>query len=452
MPRLLFLAVLAFAACVWPLQAQPLPFGGSDAPDEFVPGAWWLARTQIGFRGGLSLVGPRWHALGGLDLEYARPGFSAQIRETGRVTTDGFRTDDVDQPYDALRALRYVRWTPRSGEHFYARLGPLRDVRLGTGHIVNFLATDAAWDERTVGAEVGVRVPGVRIDAFSSDVGGRPLAGGYLQLRPFSWTRVPLLSATQLGLTYVRDFLPDPDFDALGVDLSLALVETGGFTVEPFISYARMGTFARTGGRTDGQSLKIGIAGGSPSILDFARVEGRAALLYSGEDFITGFFGPLYTVENTYSAPLDSERFVNSDSTDRSTFGVRLAESGGATGFETEVRLLVFQRFQAWYALYSHYGSQPLTTSRLRLFYGTPDGLTIGLRSDRNGLSGFSALFSSFNDQSTLAIHAEYPIRPGLGAGFEARYTYVRFADQSTERRFLVQRRFDPYFFYRVRL
>ncbi len=452
MLRALLLLLLALAALATPASAQPLPFGGSDAPDEFVPGAWWLARTQIGFRGGLSLVGPRWHAMGGLDLEYARPGFSAQIQETGRVTTDGFRTDDADEPYDALRSIRYVRWTPRKGKVFYARMGPLRDVRLGTGHLVNFLATDAAWDDRTIGAEVGLRLPGLRVDAFSSDVGGQPLAGGYLQARPFGWTNVPILSASKLGVTYVRDFLPSPDFDALGIDLSVALVESGGFTVEPFVSYARMGTFARTGGRTDGQSLKIGIAGGSPSILDIARVEGRAALLYSGEDFITGFFGPLYQIENTYSAPLDSERFVNSDSTDRRTFGVRLPESAGATGFETEVRLLVFQRFQIWYALYSHYGSQALTTSRLRLFYGTPDGLNVGLRSDRNGLSGFAALFSSFNDQSTLAIHAEYPIRPGLGAGFDARYTYVRFDDQSDERRFLVQRRFDPYVFYRVRL
>ncbi len=444
MPRLLLLFALLCTSAL-PVGAQPFYFGAADAPEEYVAESWWNQRRALEARGGVSLIGPQWRGAVGLVAEYARPRFSARLGGTLHAGPLGFFDSDADEPYDVLRLVRFARYDPPGGKTgVYARVGPSQNVRLGTGHLVNFFSSQTAWDRRTTGAEVAVRTPLLALDAFSEDVRLNRLVGGYARFTPRLGADGTLLSSLQLGGTYVRDLSSQRHhIEAFGLDLSLDLIESGDFDVRPYVSVARISGY--------GEGLATGIVLENLNFLEAARLQSRIALTYSGEDFLPGYFGTFYSVQNPGARIVDSDKYL-SDELRQDTIGVGLAAVRGGSGFVTELRLLLFQRFQIWHSFYRHYGLQPLSSHHFRIYFQMPEQIEFSLGIDREGLRSFLSLFNQYNDQSTLVLSGRYRAFGPLVVGLDARYTFERLNVRAGQERFLAQRRFEPYAAFRLLL
>ena len=435
-------AFLLFLLIAPPAAGQPFFFGSADAPDEAVAETWWQRQASVEVRGGVSLIGPQWRGAVGLDAAYARPHLSARLGGSVNAGPMGVYEKDFDEPYDALRLVRYVRYDPGREGRVYARVGPLQHVRLGTGHLVSFFSGQTAWDRRTAGAEVAFRLPHLALDAFAEDVRLRGLAGGYARLTPRLGKPGSLLRSVQLGGTYVRDLSAQRRHaTAYGLDLSLDLIQTGDFDVRPYVSAARIHDY--------GEGLAVGLALENLNFLDAARLQARLALTYSGRRFLPGYFGALYTVQNPGARIVDSAGYL-ADEARQDTIGVGLASVRGGSGFITELRVLLFGRVQLWHQFYRHYGLQPLSSHHFRAYFQVPEQVEFGLGIDREGLRDFLSLFNQINDQSALVLTGRYRAFGPVVVGLDARYTFERLNRRAGQDRFLVQRRFEPYAAFRL--
>ncbi len=415
--------------------AQPFFFGAADAPNEYVATTWWQQRRAVEVGTGISLIGPQWRGAAGIAAEYARPGFSARLNGMLRAGPNGLYEPDVNEPYDALRLVEYVRYNPGLGQPLYARVGPIENLRLGNGHLVNFFSSQIAWDQRTTGAEVAVRLPALTVDAFSEDVRLNGLVGAAVQIRPLPVAG--LLGGVQVGGTYVRDrSSARGNLEAYSASILLDLIRTGGFEVRPYVAGSHI--------VHHGDGVALGVLLENPNLLDAARVQGRVALTYSGQAFLPGYFGSFYSIRNPGARIINSDQYL-ADALQQDSVGVSLRDVRGGSGFTTEFRLVVFQRFQIWHSFYRHYGTQALSSYHLRLYFQQPEQLEVGLGIDREGLRSFLSLFNQFGDQSALVLTGRYNLFGPLVVGLDTRYTFEKLGGRGGTARFLAQRRFEPY-------
>jgi hypothetical protein len=437
-----FCAVLLALGVCFPSAslAQPNLFGSLDDPREYVRQPWWQRGNSLNLMGGLSLIGPQWRGAAGLSADLVSEPFTSRFSTAFRAGSLGRYLPDFDEPYDALRAVTFIRHNPTPLNPFYVRLGPLERTRLGTGHIVNFFNSRVAWDERTVGAEAAWTLPHFQATAFADNVLPDGVVGGRLGITPFASLANPRTRSVQLGLGYVSDLSTRgdtlPELAAYNVDLSFDLVESEDLGVMPFVSAAWYTEY--------GSGVGAGADFSSENFIDLGRFHVRFALFYNGNAFIPGYIGSFYQVSNTRN------RIVQSvDSLDQSAqeqlAGIPLGEAVGGNDLVTELRLLIFDRFEIWYNFRRHYGSQRLSEYHLRLFVRAPERLTVSLGMDRGGLRGFLSLFNRLDDETALTFDADYHVGGPLWAYIRSQYTFEAVGNRSTdEPRYLVQRRFEP--------
>ncbi len=432
--------LLRVALCALPLlsagaaAAQPLSFGSSDDPREWTPDEWWNSAYSLNLHAGPSLIGAQWRWAGSLQYEHLTPTVSARLQTTGHAGVYGIYDDDYNEPYDALRALQSLRYTPQTRTPIYVRLGPLERVRLGTGHLVNFLNTDAAWEDRTVGAEFAVAGPVLQVSGFTSNVLPDGLTGGEVSFLPLPYSKSARLRSLRTSVSYVTDIQTWsdslPKLDAYNLDLSIDALRSGTVSLRPFFSYARYRAF--------GSGIAFGADIGSPNFVDLARFNLRFALYYNGDAFIPGYLGSFYSVSNTRA------RIAATEEPGASLVGVSLADAVGGNDVLTELRLLIFERFEFWYSFRRHYGSQELSEYHLRLFLRSADSFNIDVGMDRGGLTDFLSLFSELGSETALVFGTEYFAARPFSVQLRARYTYERVGENDDLRRYIVQRRFEP--------
>ena len=430
--------------------SQPVTFGAADDPSEQLQAVWWKRENSLDVLGGLSLIGPQWLAASRVRLNIITRPITAHLGATLRAGYYGnYVGRDLNEPYDALRLIEFARYAPPNSP-LYARLGPIHRMRIGTGHLVNFFNSAVAWDDRTVGAEALLQSPYGDLAFFTDNLLLDGVTGSRLTLHPLRQVvGNPMLSSLELGGAAATDLATwradgVKPLTGYNLDAQFALLQAGSINLSPFASFASY--------LHHGSGIGIGVDAQSRNFIDLARFQLRLAYYYNSAQFIPGYFDSFYPVSNFRSRILDSgdlsqEQVDNQriGPEDRQFEGLLLEDIAKGSDVFTELRLLIFERFEFWYAFRRHFGSQKLSAYHLRLFLRSPGRFRLGVGQDRAGLGGFFSLFNSLGDQTALVFDAEYHIGSNFWAHIRSRYTYEHVEeDDNNVDHYLVQRRFEP--------
>lgn len=433
--------VVVLAGCLLPpsstAQTTPISFGSSDDPREQLQRVWWKREQTLHLFGGFSLIGPQWHGAGLFSAELVTRSFTSRIGGTLRAGYFGEYAPDVDEPYDALRLLDFIRYEPPTQTPLHLRAGMIRRLRLGTGHMVNFFASDVAWDERTVGTEMHVVGQAATLSAFTDNVVLDGVTGGRLALHPFFRSPNHRWATATLALNYVTDFAPRPDIlerlEGYNVDASFVAFRSSSIDFVPFASYAWYQDY--------GRGIGFGAELISHDFIDLLSFRLRMALFYNGTQFIPGYVGTFYTVNNRSARTLN----VEAGSISEQLVGVPLGQALGGNDLLTEFRLLISDRFEFWYSFRRHYGTQRLGEYHLHTYLRVIDRMRLNVGIDRYGVGHFLTLFNDMDDQSSLVFGLDARLLAYLWLHIDARYSFERLSDTASgEERYLVQRRFEP--------
>jgi len=364
------------------------------------------------------------------DLTKQGPNYFLNLSGIIRAGVYGTYDPDTDETYDVVRMLKVARYQPER-KAVYVRLGPLQRMRLGSGSLVNFLNTDAAWDDRTVGLEAKLGDRWTSLEVFSEDLFSVGLIGGRFSVNPF-WDSQSILSTLKLGVTVVSDrkerLALTNSMDGQEMDVRIEAYRTGGFSFYPFASFARIPEY--------GQGFAFGADLENENFIDLARVHFRLALHYNSSDFRTGYFGSFYTVSSHRANVLSADESIPA--------GVALRDIDRGNSIETELRILIFRRFEFWYAFMRYHGVQPLSEYHLRLMF-TSSRFNLSIGQDRRGLVGFTSLFDGLGDENRMKFEFEYRFFGPLWVNIRADYTYSRLYESVTGiPQYIVQRRFSP--------
>jgi hypothetical protein len=418
--------------------AQPIHFGSADDPREQRRVGWWSQDQILDVYGGLSLIGVRWYGSVGATASLQTATVGARFSKNIRYSTDGIYEPDISEPYDALRAIEFIRIADdRRG--IYLRAGPIQRARLGTGHLVDHYSTRTAWDTRTVGVEGAWHTPLLQLEAFSGNVLMNGVTGARLGLQPLFWADHTLTRSFELGFSYVTDLethrAERTPLTGYNVDVQFNAFSFGDVHLTPFASFAWY--------EAEGSGLGFGAAFHSPNFVDLLRFSLRMGLFYNSREFIPGYVGSFYQVSNPYSRPLDTEAFTRREPVIEPA-DISLQEARGGNTLVTEMRVMVFRQFEFWQQFKRHYGTQSLSQYHVRFFLTVPNFMLVDVGVDRGRLDGFVSVFGTIGDVSALVFNAHYRFRQPFWTFVSARYTYEEQIVTDDVTYYLVQRRFEP--------
>lgn len=397
-------------------------FGARDLLTEQVTRQSWERLETVLPMAGLSLIGPQWRAAGGFRFDWSRDPIALRMAGRLRLGPLGSYQPDVDEWYDLVRLISFAR-VDRGA--FYARVGPLRDMRLGSvGHIVSYYSTQTAWDARTVGAELSLTRGPFTLEAFSGDVRLGEVIGGRLSIQ--------MPRRTDLSINYAAH--NQHELRAWNAEVHTDLFTSGAIVFAPFVSYARY--------RGYGEGLSFGGDLRADDFIDLFSLLLRFGTHYNSRRFIPGYIGALYSVQNLQARIVRSGADLN-DLSEADLAGVDLSNAHASHQLFTEINLQVGHGFWFRYYWRRHYGAQPLGELHLRLFMRTGRYFQFGLGMDQLGKRGFWSLFDALEDQSTLTFESTFRLTGMIMIHTEARYSFEALPAQN-EPRYLIQRRFEP--------
>jgi hypothetical protein len=441
-PFLLLTSVLLAAA---PAPAQPevrlFDFGSADAPTETLPYRFGRFAARANAYGGPTYIGVEWRTGVGFEAEATSGPLSLGLGGRVHAGADGLYEPDVDETYDLLRLVHYARLDPTSRLPVYARVGPLRGVTLGPGHLVHGFQTTTVWDERTVGAEAAVQLPAFRLLAFTDDLRLRGLTGGRVAVTPLPGSRDPRLRSLVVGATAATDLgLPaEQATTAFSVDARFAFLKLGDFALSPFASYAQFLEY--------GRGFGAGVEFASEELIGLGRVGATLGLFQSGEGFIPGYFDAFYQIDNPEARVWNADAYYRDRDADR-TVGTPLADAARSFSVYFRLRALVFDAFELSTFVRRAYSDDPLSEAGLRLVLSPNSGepFRFVFEVQRQGRTSFGSLFDEFRDQNALVFHLDYALTGPARLFIRSRYGYTRVADgPDGTARFLVERRFEPF-------
>ena len=411
-------------------KGQDRLFGSQDDPSEQVVRLGRLSEFKGEGGAGFSLIGPQWYTGAWFSATQKSRRHVVKLSGMLRAGLYGAYDPDTDELYDVARIVQVLRFESLQ-KGTYVRLGPLNRTRFGTGHLVNFLNTDAVYDERTVGFEAQMTGKVLTVEGFSEDVFSNGLMGARISVRPLS-NLTNRLGTLSIGASAVVDrkirLTETGRVDGQEADIRMNAYDTGGFSFFPFFSFARLPSY--------GQGFSFGADVEHDNFVDFARLHFRLALHYNSSDFRTGYFGAFYTA-GSHRAHILSEN-------ESTLAGYQLREIDRGNSIESEVRVMVFNRFEFWYAFLRYHGVQPLSEYHLRLMF-TSNRFNLSIGQDRRGLVGFRSLFDGLGDENRMRFEFEYRLIGPLWARVNAEYTYVKlFESVDAIPQHIVQRRFSP--------
>lgn len=424
-------------------------FGSSGDPME-QPRILQRAPFAVGSAfAGPAYVGDTWSGALSARIHAGVNAWSIGLSGTLHSNPEELHHRETDEAEDLARIVEYLRHDATQAFPVYARIGPIKGMDLGRGHLVKDYRTTTAWDDRSVGAEFAYSSSMLDFGAFSSDLDLDGVLGASTELRP-AWRSSSALSTLTIGggIVHDRAFQVNDTPTAFQVEGSIDVEEYFEFAVTPFLSYARFLNY--------GNSFGGGIEVGTDNLIDAADVVARAGLYFSGDGFAPGFFGPYYGVSTGSNRIVTADSFFD-DVTGTELLGLSLADVTQGTDLVTEFDIVIFGSFQASYYFRRHYGDQALSyfafrvASRPRFF----DGLRVELSMERTGLTDFFSIFSDLKDQNSLLFQIDYPLGNSLHASIRSRYGYRRLpaeqpgfsgSDVQETKRYLVERRFEPLF------
>ncbi|CAN5768365.1 hypothetical protein BH23ACT11_BH23ACT11_16930 [soil metagenome] len=423
--------------------AQPLTFGSAAYPLE------WSASAALGgqirraeINGGPAFLGTGWNLGLGVLADGAAGRYSGGVGARVHLGLGGFYEPAFDEPYDVLRTIRYARLNPQPTSALYARLGPIRQVRLGKGLLVDAFRTATSIDERTVGLEAAARVGPVMGGIFSSDVRPTTVTGAEISLQLFR-TTVGGMPPPQIHGAIVRDFgVGSGGLTGWEIGAEWPLVEWAAVAIVPFAAVA--------GYLDHGKGLSAGVDLRVPGLIDAALVNVRGGVTVNGNRFIPGYVGPFYLLSNDERRIIEAQAFYSrpdAEDHEHAAVGTMLNEAEGGAALIIEFDALLYGTFEVSSRMARHFGTQTLSRFSFRGAYAGQrgEGLTASLSYHRAGFKGIFAAFSQAGDLNALNLELGYPLAGRLRASALAHYGYRRITDSPLgEQRFLVQRRFEP--------
>lgn len=427
---LAFTSVLAVVLMTAPsAYGQDWLFGSLDDPAEQTQSVRWDGFVEFTGATGFSLIGPQWRGVGRLDVTSRGTDHAFHIESSVRSGIYGRYDPETDEWRDALRALDHVRYQPRGG-NTYLRLGPLNRTRFGSGHLVNFFSTEAAWDDRSAGAEVRIEGRRQRLEAFTSDITRRRTSGARLALSPFNQGR-PGISSLQVAGAVVQDDIAETDtgrpFRAFEGEVRMTAYRNGSFDFVPFASMAWLPDY--------GQGILVGANLENANFIDVARLHFSLALHYNSSDFRHALFGAFYDVSGPGRGIAAEGESLRAD------LPLRDIQRGNSILFES--RILFFERFELWYGFQRYHGEQRLSEYHLRLFFQARN-VRIAVAQDRRGLKGFSSLFGSLGSENRMRFQFDLRLLRQVWVLMDAHYTYRVASSSDDQTLYSIQRRFDP--------
>lgn len=436
--RIAFLLFILTATSL-PAAGQRRLFGSIDDPAEQPSRVSWLSETHIGLFGGFSLIGPQWHTEGRVLATVRTPSFSGRFNGVLRAGLYGTYEPDVDEAYDILRFVDFVRLQSRR-PGFYLRAGPLDRTRLGLGHVVNFHRSSAAWDERQVGIEASISNPVFRFNGFVDNVELDGLLGMHFSLSPLVAVQNRQLRSLTFAINGVQDrsslLQEDDRFGAIDIEAQIEAWRSGAFSLHPFVSHAR--TRSSAYGWMFGADLR------SDNFIDTARLHFRIGFHLNSAGFLPGYVGPFWQVHSARARILRSvDRTQDGDPAE--FVGITIGGAPKGEALTTELRVLIFEKFEFWYRFVRNFSSTSLSEFNLRLFIRARQ-FRLAIGQDRGGAGSFFSLFNDLGDVNLLHFEVAYRIRGSAWILVDARYTYIRAGSDNGFPRYRVQRRFDPLF------
>ena len=407
--------------------AQPFPFGSQGDLREQLQSQWWQREKAAFALGGISLIGAQWRAATTMRLELVTRPVTTRLVGTLRMGPLGRYAPDIDESYDLLRLLDFVRLNTPQPKQIHLRAGLLDGMRLGIGHVVNFYSTSVAWDRRTVGGEFSYGGQVLSVAGFTGDVLLNGVSGGRIAASPLYFSPSTSVRSARLGFNYVTDRTAHARLVAYSADGQVELFATGGVAFSPFVSYAWYPDY--------GDGLAFGADLHADRFLDLISFQLRIGAFYNSRQFIPGYVGAFYSVHNLHARILETSG--------GDVAGISLPKSRGAHDTLTEFRLEVPPSFSLWYYYRHHFGTQALSEIHFRLFVRSGQRLRIEVGVDEVGTSGFLGIFDDFNDLSALVFGVDHRIVGAFYLSAWARYSFEPVEDGDAPR-FLVQRRFEP--------
>ncbi|MEM6784654.1 MAG: hypothetical protein AAF624_13075 [Bacteroidota bacterium] len=456
--RLLPLVLLASAALFASAAAvaQPLTFGHAADPFEAPQrrGFGTVTQSEIALLGGPSFIDDRWRAFGGIEARLSTTRLGVGVLIPGRTGVSGIYEEDYDEPYDALRRLLHLRLNPTATSPVYLRLGPIEQMRLGTGLLLDGFATTAAWEERTVGAEAAVRVGAVSLAGFVEDVRLDGLIGAQLAFEPLRRVTGPL-ERTRLTLEGTYDLaLADVRADAPADSVALPLAVGATLQVPLRGEVLTVGPYASGGYQWErGASVEIGIEALAVRFADLVDVQARLGVYgYEGGVRVAPFdafypllrSGEIVQANPFYEAPGAPQRSA--------VLAVDSIEAGG--GVHVDVQMRLGESLLLAQTVRLPTDGQPLGAHRLRAAYATSQGLRFIFAFERGGVRTLGDIFQGFDaDLTTLRFDVDYPVTRRIVARMRARYGFRRLPTDEVGHpaAYLVERRFEPTVGFRFR-
>ena len=402
-------------------------FGAINSLSEKLVHQRWQTQNRFNALAGVSLIGAQWRGLVLLNWDFADYPFAGRLRGSMRQGPLGRYTPDWDEAYDLLRIIQFARIRT---DNLYVRLGPIKDMRLGIGHIVNHYNSSISWDMRTVGTELAWTGGPVEVSGFSSDVRLNDVFGGRASLElPYD---------SKLGINYTNH--DRTDLTAWSIDLQVAVFETGRIVFAPYASYA---WYTR-----HGDGLAFGADVHSAGFLDLLSFKLRVGAFYNSRHFIPGYVGQLFAVSNSHNRIIRNEADLD-DLAQDDFAGITLGEARGVNDLLTAFSLQIRESFWVEYSWRRHFGPQPLSELHFRLFVKRGPYFILEVGVDRLGERTFLGIFNPFAEQSGLTFATTLHIRKAFFLHTEARYT---FEPIESSPHYLVQKRFEPLVGIRVNL
>ncbi|GMQ81472.1 MAG: hypothetical protein BMS9Abin05_0904 [Rhodothermia bacterium] len=431
------IAIFILTSLCLPLAAQPRLFGSIDDPAELGSRAPWLSESSFGVFGGLSLIGPQWRSEARVVVQTASSAVSSKFTGLVRVGPLGNYEPDIDEMYDLVRVVDYVRLQNQQS-NLYVRLGPLQRTRLGMGQLVNFHNTLASWDERRMGVEASISSPMFTLNAFADDLNLDGLLGGQLSIAPLSELPNRPLRSIVLSVSGTGDRMVDTGgknpFSGYEISGQIEAWRTGAFSLNPFISYARI--------KSGADGYMVGTDLRSDNFIDTARFHFRLAIHLNTDGFVPGVVGPFWQVQNARARIIASgDKGAGDDPPNLVSH--TLSNASRSRAIETELRVLLFERFEFWYRFVRIFDRPGTGEFNSRIFVQARQ-YRLAIAYDRGGLGGFFTLFNDLGDLTLLRFETAYRFHGAAWIMIEARYTYERVPDDGDLLLYEVQRRFDP--------
>src|SRR5690606_25184103 len=107
-----FLFALAVATPHSAALAQTTVFRSSDDPRQVLQHVWRRRENTFQVMGGASLIGPQWRAATNVGLSFVGRSFTGRMSGTFRLGVLGEYGADVDEAYDLLRLVEFIRYNP----------------------------------------------------------------------------------------------------------------------------------------------------------------------------------------------------------------------------------------------------------------------------------------------------------------------------------------------------